>query len=515
MKPASFGEPRHGAAGAEPRGGGFLIRRIRIAAAAVLLIVTVQGAAQVPAQPSQTGQVQPLRPLAVTQLDERRQGSDLDSPRPITITLSDPIPIVDLLLMLVRDTRLSVVADPDVQGVFRGDLKDVTVRQALEMILQPHGLDYSVQGNLIRVFKRRFETRRFDLNYVVTRRSGSRTLAASNVIMPSTASGLQPGTQGGGQGSSAAVTGTDNGDIFSEVSAGVQTLLSAEGRFNMDKKAALLQATDYPDRLDQIQLYLEAVQNRATRQVQIQARVIEVTLSDEFSGGIDWNLAIKDAGDAVSLTRSVAPSSAGSFTAGLSIKDFTKLLSAFAAQGKVNVMASPTVNALNNEPAIMRVGTQDVFFKTTTQTDAESGRILQTVEPQAITEGVVLSVTPQIGSDGMINMSITPSLTERTGQATSRFGDTVPVLSVREADTLVRVHENETIVIAGLMEERPHREVRKVPFFGDLPGIGALFRRETTTRRKTDLVILLTPTVMTPARVAQSLANELERVIAR
>ena len=142
-------------------------------------------------------------------------------------------------------------------------------------------------------------------------------------------------------------------------------------------------------------------------------------------------------------------------------------------------MASPTVNALNNEPAIMRVGTQDVFFKTTTQTDAVTGRILQTtVEPQAITEGVVLSVTPQIAGDGMINMSITPSLTERTGQATSRFGDTAPILSVREADTLVRVHENETIVIAGLMDERMRREVRE----GAVPRRSA-GRRSDVSRR--------------------------------
>ena len=90
------------------------------------------------------------------------------------------------------------------------------------------------------------------------------------------------------QGSSAEVTGTDDGDIFSDLSAGVQTLLSPEGRFNMDKKAALLQATDYPDRLDQIQLYLDAVQNRATRQVQIQAKVIEVALSEDFSAGLNW-----------------------------------------------------------------------------------------------------------------------------------------------------------------------------------------------------------------------------------
>jgi MSHA biogenesis protein MshL len=472
----------------------------------LVFLAAAQGAAQVPA-PSQTP---PLRPLAVTQLDDRQLGSDLDSTRPVSIAVSEPAPITDLLLMLVRGTRLSVVPDPDVQGMFRGELKDVTLRQALEMILQPHGFDYSAQGNLVRIFKRRLETRRFDLNYVVTRRSGSRTLAASNSV----AATGGPGSAGlvPEQGSSTDVMTADEGDVFSDVTEGMKTLLSPEGRFNLDRKAALLQATDYPERLDQIQLYLDAVHNRATRQVQIQAKVIEVALSEDFAAGLNWNLLIERAGDAVSLTQRVIPTVGGTFTVGLHIKDFTGLLNAFASQGEVNVMASPTVNALNNEPAIMRVGTQDVFFRTTTQIDAVTGRILQTtIEPQSITEGVVLSVTPQIGGDGMINMSITPSLTERTGQAISRFGDTVPVLSVREADTLVRVHDNETIVIAGLMEERTRREVRKVPFLGDLPGIGAIFRGEATSRRKTDLVILLTPVVMTPARIAQSVAREVER----
>ncbi len=467
--------------------------KIRLAAASVLLVTAAQGSAQVPAQP-------PLRPLAVTQLDERQQGSDLESTRPVTITLSEPTPITDLLLMLVRGTRLSVVPDPDVQGKFRGELKDVTLRQAFEMILQPHGYDYSVQGNLVRIFRRRLETRRFDLNYVITRRTGSRTLSASNAMTPN------------GQGSSAEVTATDAGDIFSDVATGVQTLLSPDGRFNIDRKAALLQATDFPDRLDQIQLYVDAVQHRATRQVHIQAMVIEVVLNDEFAAGLDWHKLVERAGDSIAVTQNVAPTAGRTMTGGLNIKDFPGLLSALASQGTVNVLASPTVNALNNEPAIMRVGTQDVFFKTTTQIDAVTGRILQTTEPQAITEGVVLSVTPQIAGDGMINMSISPSLTERTGQATSRFGDTAPILSVREADTLVRVHDRETIIVAGLMDHRVRPDVRKVPLLGDLPGVGKIFRGESTSRRKTDLIILLTPTVMTPARVAQATAGELERV---
>jgi MSHA biogenesis protein MshL len=457
----------------------------RIGVVAASLLVMAPSTAQVPApQTGQPAAQAPLRPLAITQLDERQPGTDLDSARPISITLSDPTPITDLLLVLGRDTRLSIVPDPDVEGTFRGDLKDVTLRQALEMILQPHGLDYSVQGNLIRVFKRRVETRIFDLNYVATHRSASRSLAASGMS----------------NGSSAQVTVSDVGDIFTDLAAGVQTLLSTDGRFNLDRKAALLQASDYPDRLDKVALYLDAVQNRATRQVLIQARVIEVALNDEFAAGIDWARIVHRAGNSVSPTESVVPAGgAGTFTAGVNIKDFPGLLNALATQGKVNVLASPRVNALNNEPAILRVGTQDVFFKTTSQVDAATGRILQTtVEPQAITEGVVLSVTPQIAGDGMINLSIRPSLTERTGQAVSRLGDKAPILSVLEADTLVRVHDNETIVIAGLMNEPASRPQSKVP------GAGGLFRRDSHRKGKTDLLILLTPTIMTPARVLQS-----------
>jgi type II secretory pathway component GspD/PulD (secretin) len=161
----------------------------------------------------------------------------------------------------------------------------------------------------------------------------------------------------------------------------------------------------------------------------------------------------------------------------------------------------------------MRIGTQDVFFTTTTQVNPDTGQILQsTVTPQSITEGVVLSVTSQISADGVINMSINPSITERTGQATSRLGDSVPIISVRETDTLVRVREGETIVIAGLMQDRFTTDNAKVPLLGDIPLVGNVFKRTETRRSKTDLVILLTPTVMGPDGVADNTARELRRL---
>jgi general secretion pathway protein D len=129
-----------------------------------------------------------------------------------------------------------------------------------------------------------------------------------------------------------------------------------------------------------------------------------------------------------------------------------------------------------------------------------------------LTEGVVLSVTPQISADGIIHMNINPSITERTGVATSRLGDQVPIISVRETDTLVRVRQGETIVIAGLMQDRASVDTAKVPLIGDVPVVGHLFKRTEKSRRKTDLVILLTPTVMGPGETIATTAREIKRL---
>lgn len=289
-------------------------------------------------------------------------------------------------------------------------------------------------------------------------------------------------------------------------------LLSAEGIMDLNETAAVLQVTDRPSRLDRVEQYIEAVMLRVTRQVQIEARVIEVELRDEFSAGINWKAVLGGLTNSVTVSQTLAPATSGGFTLALNVGDFTALLNAFATQGKVNVLSSPRVTAMNNEPAIMRIGTQDVFFTTTTQV-SETGQILQsTVSPQSITEGVVLSVTSQISADGIINMSINPSITERTGQATSRLGDSVPIISVRETDTLVRVREGETIVIAGMMQDRTTTNNAKIPVLGDVPVVGNLFKRTETRRSKTDLVILLTPTIMGPLQVPDATARELRRL---
>lgn len=500
-----------------------------------MAVTQLEGGVQVAtaAQAQAPQPAQPLPPLPITQLDERQIHPELDGQR-FSLSFSEPRPIRDILMLLVRDTGLSLIPDPALDQTFIGDLKNVTIREALDLILEPLGLDYSIRGNVIRVFRREPETRIYSIDYVITRRAGTRSLNASTAatgggvggagiaatgapaagpVAGAAGIGGAGGAGGQGGGSSSQVSGTDAPDLFADLTEGVRNLLSADGRFNLDRKAAILQVTDIPSRLDRIENYLEAVMLRVTRQVQIEAKVIEVELRDEFSAGINWRAVFGAIDGTSTISQTLAPATSGGLTYTLNIQDFSMLLNAFATQGKVNVLSSPRVTAMNNEPAIMRIGTQDVFFITTTQVNPDTGQILQsTVSPQSLTEGVVLSVTPQISSDGIINMSINPSVTERTGFATSRLGDTVPIISVRETDTLVRVREGEMIVIAGLMQDRINTDTAKIPLIGDLPLVGNLFRRTEKTRRKTDLVILMTPRIMGPGGVAATTAQELERL---
>ena len=355
-----------------------------------------------------------------------------------------------------------------VGGTFSGAITNLTMRQALEAVLFPRGLDYDVQGSLVRVFPRKAATRLFDVNYLNLRRTWQRTVRST--IAPSSP-----------QAPAAELSTSIESDLFGELGNGVQSLLSDTGRMHVDRSAGLVQVTDFVDRLDQVGVYVEAVQLRATRQVRIEARVFQIVLADAAATSIDWKAA---------AARSGATFRAASGRAvGMRIADFGTLTRALAEQGAVTMIAAPHVVAMNNEPAVMRAGTQGVYFTTASQLD-EAGRRERTSTPVAILEGLTLTVTAQIASDGIVQLSVAPTYTEKTGQAKSAAGDIVPVLQVSEADTLVRVQDGDTVVISGFLQER----LKAKPVSG-LAGFFGAQARETV---KSDLVILLTPTVVNP-----------------
>jgi type II secretory pathway component GspD/PulD (secretin) len=179
------------------------------------------------------------------------------------------------------------------------------------------------------------------------------------------------------------------------------------------------------------------------------------------------------------------------------------IIQAISEQGDLKVLSSPTISTLNNQKAIIRVGNQDVYF--ITGAVATQTAVTQTVQPVTIDVGITLDVTPQIAEDGTIIMNIHPSITEKTGEKVTPDGKTTfPLLSVRETDTTVRVKDNQTIIIAGLMQEKIEETYIGVPGLQSIPLLGALFRYKTESKRNSELVIMITPTLQVGKKVEDS-----------
>ena len=198
--------------------------------------------------------------------------------------------------------------------------------------------------------------------------------------------------------------------------------------------------------------------------------------------------------------------------------DFRALLDTVSTQGELNVISSPKLATLNNQTAVIRAGTDEVFFETRVQ-ELTSGvgalgqtQTTRTVTPRTVTIGVVLGITPQIAPDGNVVLHIHPTVTEKQGEAKSPAGDVFPVLNVREADMVVRAKEGQVVVIGGLMQEKRSNNENKVPILGDLPGIGRLFRSTDQEVKKTELAVLLSATVMVGKKVDEITSRELERL---
>jgi hypothetical protein len=418
-----------------------------------------------------------LQPLAVTQLEARSRVGDLDA-RLVSVRAPEAQPLVDVLFRLVRESGFSLVPDPDVSGVFVGDLQNVTVRQALELVLRPQGLDYAVQDRSIRVFRRRMETRFFDINALGGRRVARRWPVASGVERS-----LPPGPE--------------EPDVLDEIVAGVRALVTDAGRVHLDRTAGVLQVTEYPDRLDRVSLYLDTVLERLGRQVAVSAHVIEVELADSAAAGIDWQAvwrAVGAAGRPGSEARPLAVPVAAAPA---------RVLEALSAQGRVRVLAAPRAVAAHNEPLWLRVATDEIVWLPAAHLDEASRRQGSAAEtPQVVSEGVMLAVTPHIASDGIVELQISPRVAERAGTATSRAAAAPAVLAVREAETVVRAADGEPVLVAGLIRERPTVVRRRPPVLGALPLLGGRFERAVSQLVRTELVVLLTATIVTPGRIA-------------
>jgi len=504
------------------------------------------------------------------------------------------VDVRNVLFALSQEIEQNIIVDPNVNAFATVDLKNVTLRQALESLLIPLHLEYEMDKDFIRIRKEKMQTRTFSLNYVISRRRSSSNLSSSsgsggssgtssnssnasattasasanlgssssgstssirsseetdiwteivsglnNIVTPSAstaASGSSSDSSGSSDPAAVASTGGDSSGLISsllgdgtssvtgdtsssstaDTSAAVPLARDEERAYiSVNRQAGLIIVKDFPDVLLQVAEFIEAVEGSVQRQVFIQAKIIEVVLNDDFRLGINWNLVspftiAKTAGSVVANTTITG---AAGFVYGPSATAFSAVLDALSEQGQVSVLSSPKIATLNNQRAVIKVGTEDVFFiPEITPATTTSAAVTQFI-PSTITIGIVLDVVPQINPNGEIMMSINTSITERAGERISPDGiNVVPILDVRESNNVVLAQHGQTIVIGGLMQTKKEVDDNSVPLFGSLPLVGRFFHWEQENIEKTELVIMLTPEIMAGRAIDDKFKQEGDRL---
>lgn len=483
-------------------------------------------------------------------------------------------PAAQVFMGIVSGTRYSMLVHPEVRGNVSVNLKDVTVFEALDAIRELYGYNYKVDGTRIFIQPLTMQSRVFQVNYLTAVRKGSsdvRVVSGSVSDTPTrqqaVGSTTAPTTTGGGLSQaiqSTRISTSSDADFWGELAAAIRTIVGTEeGRsVVVSPQSGVLVVRALPNELRSVEQYLKATQLSVDRQVILEAKIIEVELNDNFQAGINWAAFANGRNHRLSAG-SAAPGTvlqtSGTLAGGVSSIDyaartysgsmlnslpgqdlvtdpslvgglfglafqtsnFAALLSFLETQGGVQVLSSPRIATLNNQKAVLKVGTDD-FFVTNVSSTTTTGTATTTtpnVTLQPFFSGIVLDVTPQIDDDGNITLHIHPSVSNVITKNTliNLGGETalnLPLASstVSETDSIVRAQDGQVVAIGGLMKTSSTSDKSQVPVAGEIPLLGNLFKQTARASVKKELVILLKPTIVRDGDWSQDILQSRDRI---
>ncbi|MFN2645413.1 MAG: secretin N-terminal domain-containing protein [Burkholderiales bacterium] len=482
-------------------------------------------------------------------------------------------PASQVFMSLVSGTRYSMLVHPRVSGTVSVSLKDVTIREALDALRDLYGYDYRIDGSRISILPAGIQTRIFRVNYLTGQRRGTSDLRVQSGSVADV--GAAPGAGAPGALASTSLPGTPGqlpvarsidssrvstqqlSDFWSELRAALVSIVGqGEGRgVIVTPHSGIVVVRAMPEELRGVEQYLRETRIAVERQVMLEAKIIEVTLADGFQAGINWAIfrdrlsigqlstgrgatqlsanppgapltsngqtvdILGRATTAASTASTVSNPASAIFGLALQTSSFAALLQFLETQGAVQVLSSPRVATLNNEKAVLKVGTDEFFVtnvSTVTTTVGVSTQQSPTVSVAPFFSGILLDVTPRIDDSGNIMLHVHPSVSEVTeSQRVVNLGGSVPSITlplarstVSETDTIVRVSDGNIVAIGGLMsvDVRDNRS--------GIPGLDVPLLRNTDRQtRKRELVILLKPTLLgTDDRWQQDVRETEERV---
>ena len=472
------------------------------------------------------------------------------APKPISAA---PEPKLDLLvnnaqarevfLAIVADSRYSMLLHPDVAGTMSVTLRGVTVPEALEAIRDVYGFDFKIDGRRITVAAPSLQTRIFTINYLNSQRRGSSELrvASGGTTTGSGASGGTTGSTGAG-GSSAVqlensrVTTNSSTNLWGELTDAVRALVGSGPGRNVvaSPQAGIMAVRAMPEELRQVEKFLKAAQVSVERQVMLEAKIIEVELNDGYQSGVNWSalggaghsaLAIGVLGSGIATKNPLLQSGAaipgvvampsvqaggGLFGLALSTTRFAAVLGFLETQGDVQTLSSPRIATVNNQKAVLKVGSDDYFVTNVSggsSTPATVGTTASTTLPTltltSFFSGIALDVTPQIDEGNMIMLHVHPAITavtEKTKQidlgSVGNYRLPLASSTVNESDTMVRVPDGSIVAIGGLMQLESSRNASGLPGSAGAGFFSSLLGNRANIGRKKEVVVLIKPTII-------------------
>lgn len=455
---------------------------------------------------------------------------------------------------LVQGTPFSVAVHPDVQGTISLSLKGVTLSEAIQVVEDIYGYEVSREGRILRVFPAGMRTETFPLNYLYMERDGlSLTSVSSGRISDNNNSNNNNSnnnnSNNGNFGNNSNNNNSNNGnygnnnssdstngtfirsrtktDFWGELKETLSAIIGDTGggrQVVVTPQAGLVTIRAYPNELRQVRAFLNSAESHLQRQVILEAKILEVTLSDGYQQGIQWDNVLGHVGNTninfgtsagAGLSDKITASLGGVTSLSIKGSDFNTMISLLDTQGDVDVLSSPRVTASNNQKAVIKVGTDEYFVTDVSSTTVAGTTPVTTpqVELTPFFSGIALDVTPQIDKDGNVLLHVHPSVIDVKEQTkdikVSSESLELPLAQseIRESDTVIRAASGDVVVIGGLMKSENTEVVSQVPLLGDIPLVGELFKNRSKQKKKTELIIMLKPTVVGN----DTWKNELER----
>lgn len=486
-----------------------------------------------------------------------------------SVVVSD-VPVQEVLFALARESKLNVDIHPAVQGKVTLNAVDQTLPAILDRLGKQIDLRYKVEGNVISIAPDTPTLRTYKIDYVNLDRDTTSSLGAGSEISSGGASSsggseskvtikskaeahfwdlLSTNIRNILSSTKSQVVSTEEKtaraeatkqaqedrlkqiEAVSKAGAGAEKLFqeafkspttatTSDGKdeviVNPVAGAITVMATERQHAF--IQQYVDSVMTSVQRQVLIEATIVEVTLNDRFQQGIDWgrlsNAGAAGGGLTFKQTLGGAAAATGNqfvlgFTKSTAIGNLAASIRLLDTFGDTRVLSSPKVMALNNQPALLKVVDNIVYFKVDVTAGTVSNGVVTppTFSTSALTipVGVVMSVTPQINANGNVSLNVRPTVSRilsyvndpNPDLANAGVTSRVPQIQVREIESLLQVSSGQTVVLGGLMQDNVANTSDSVPGVSNLPLIGKLFKGKDDTRTKTELVIFLRPTVIT------------------